>query len=195
MHFPTDIVLASGSPRRQSILSEMGISFEVILHTIDEDFPSSLKGSEVALYLANKKAMAYDSEVESGKTVITADTIVCINNEILNKPGNAAEAFTMLQSLSGKTHEVITAVCIRNKKKTKSFATTTRVTFKVLSKEEVDYYIETCKPFDKAGGYGIQEWIGMIGISAIEGSYYNVVGFPAHEVYQNLVQMAANPAS
>lgn len=129
------------------------------------------------------------------KTVITADTIVCINNEILNKPGNAAEAFTMLQSLSGKTHEVITAVCIRNKKKTKSFATTTRVTFKELSKEEIDYYIETCKPFDKAGGYGIQEWIGMIGISAIEGSYYNVVGFPAHEVYQNLVQMAANPAS
>ncbi len=195
MHFPTDIVLASGSPRRQSILNEMGISFEVILHTIDEDFPSSLKGSEVALYLANKKAMAYDSEVESGKTVITADTIVCINNEILNKPGNHGEAFTMLKSLSGKTHEVITAVCIRNKKQTKSFATTTRVTFKELSKEEIDYYIETCKPFDKAGGYGIQEWIGMIGISAIEGSYYNVVGFPAHEVYQNLIQMAANPAS
>lgn len=195
MHFPTDIVLASGSPRRQSILSEMGISFEVILHEINEDFPVTLKGSEVALFLANKKALAYDKEVESGKTVITADTIVCIHNEILNKPGNVSDAFIMLKSLSGKTHEVITAVCIRNKKQTNSFATTTKVTFKELSDEEIDYYIETCKPFDKAGGYGIQEWIGMIGITAIEGSYYNVVGFPAHEVYTNLIQMAEHISS
>lgn len=195
MHFPTDIVLASGSPRRQSILSEMGISYEVILHEINEDFPDSLKGSEVALFLANKKALAYDKEVECGKTVITADTIVCINNEILNKPGNASDAFTMLKSLSGKTHEVITAVCIRNKKLTNSFATTTKVTFKELNDEEINYYIENCKPFDKAGGYGIQEWIGMIGITAIEGSYYNVVGFPAHEVYTNLVHMAEQLSS
>lgn len=190
MKLPENIVLASASPRRQSILTEMGVPFEVIIHSIDEDFPSHLNRHEVAVYLAEKKAAAYHSEINSGKTVITADTIVCLGNAILNKPANKTEAFKMLKSLSGTTHDVITAVCIRNKEISETFYSTTSVEFADLDDDEINHYIELQKPFDKAGGYGIQEWIGMIGISKINGSYYNVVGLPAHEVYSRLKKLS-----
>lgn len=186
MKLPDNIVLASASPRRQSILTEMGIPFEVIIHNIEEDFPSTLRRHEVAMFLANKKAAAYDAEVNAGKTVITADTIVCLGNTILNKPSGKTEAFEMLKSLSGTSHDVITAVCIRNKMHSDTFYSITAVEFAHLEDDEINFYIDQHRPFDKAGGYGIQEWIGMTGIRKIDGSYYNVVGLPAHEVYQRL---------
>lgn len=194
MNIPENIVLASASPRRQSILTEMGIPFEVIIHSIDEDFPAHLHRHEVALYLAEKKAAAYNAEVNGGKTVITADTIVCLGNAILNKPADKTEAFEMLKSLSGTTHEVITAVCIRNKEISETFYSTTSVEFAGLDDDEINHYIDQHRPFDKAGGYGIQEWIGMIGIKKITGSYYNVVGLPAHEVYNRLKNLTRRAA-
>jgi septum formation protein len=189
LHFPTDIILASASPRRQQLLREAGFSFTVIVKEIDESWPEGLIREQVAEHIAKNKASAYDKEVKEGKTVVTADTIVCIGNEILNKAPGIKEATEMLEKLSGKKHEVITAVCIRNKSSNDCFHVTTSVTFRNLSAGEIEYYIETCKPFDKAGAYGIQEWIGLVAITSINGSYHNVVGLPVAEVYRRLMLM------
>jgi septum formation protein len=190
MNFPINLVLASASPRRQQLLNDAGFQFEIVLKEVDESYPPHLTGAQVALYLASKKASAYDTEVAGGKTIITADTIVCIGDSILGKPANANEAESMLVTLSGKTHKVITAVCIRNQKNTDCFHVSTAVTFKELTEKEISWYINHFKPYDKAGAYGIQEWIGLIAISRIEGSYHNVVGLPVKEVYEKLMALS-----
>ena len=181
------IILASGSPRRQALLKEAGVSFVVLIKDIEENYPNNLQREAVAVFLAQKKSKAYDNEVNQGSIVVTADTIVCAGNELLNKPANADEAKSMLQKLSGKDHQVITGVCIRGKEFTECFHVSTTVIFKKLSDSEINYYVENFKPFDKAGAYGIQEWIGLIGIERIDGSYYNVVGLPVKELYEKLI--------
>jgi len=186
------IVLASNSPRRQELLKMMGIDFKIILKPVKEDYPAGLKPEEVALYLCNKKALAFDpSEIEENELLITADTIVCLGNIILNKPADKAHAVEMLKKLSGKKHAVITAVALRSKAKTVSsvsFAVSTDVFFKVLSDEMIGYYIDNFHPYDKAGGYGIQEWIGFTGIEKIEGSYFNVMGLPTARLFDELMR-------
>ena len=189
METSTTLILASGSPRRQELMKAMGVQFSVKVRDVDEQFPAELKDAEVALYLANKKASAYSEEIALGHTVITADTIVCVDHLILNKPSGYEEAFDMLKKLSGRSHEVITAVCIKNKVISRSFHVTTKVVFRKLTDSEINYYINTCKPYDKAGAYGIQEWIGLVGLERIEGSYYNVVGLPAKELYEELLSL------
>lgn len=189
LEFPSNIILASASPRRQQLLREAGFSFEVIVKETDESWPAGLVKEQVAEHIAMNKAAGYDKEVMDGKTIITADTIVCIGNEILNKAAGAEEATAMLQKLSGKTHEVITAVCIRTQTSTVCFHVSTAVTFRELRSEEIAYYIETFRPFDKAGAYGIQEWIGLVAITSINGSYHNVVGLPVAEVYKRLMSI------
>lgn len=189
MQLPTKLILASASPRRQSLLSEAGLKFEIVVKPVNEDFPEQLKREQVALFLAAKKASAYNDEVNNGYTVITADTIVCLDDEILNKPADADEAFQMLKKLSGRTHEVITAVCIRNSTDSISFHVVTSVTFRPITGREIEWYVENYKPFDKAGAYGIQEWIGLVAITKIEGSYNNVVGLPVAELYRELIHL------
>lgn len=181
------IVLASKSPRRQLLLKEMGIKYEVRTKSVDESFPVDLKKEQVALYLCEKKANAFDpEEIGENELLITADTIVCLRNEILNKPAGRLQAIEMIEKLSGKKHEVITGICLRSAEKSKSFFVSTDVYFKELSRLEIEYYVDRYKPFDKAGSYGIQEWIGYIGIEKIEGSYFNVVGLPTARVYEEL---------
>lgn len=180
------IVLASKSPRRQQLLSELGVQFEVILHEVDESFPDELCVSEVAVYLAQKKAVPFEDTLAEQDLIITADTIVVIEGEILGKPANYNEAFEMLQKLSGKTHQVITGVHLLSKNKRSSFKSVTNVHFKTFSREELDYYISNFQPFDKAGAYGVQEWIGHIGVERIEGSYFNVMGLPVQKLYEAL---------
>jgi len=188
MKSTSKIILASGSPRRKALLSELGIKFEVMVKDIEENYPADLKREQVALYIASKKADAYINEINSGALVITADTIVCLDDHILGKPTGPEDAYRMLRLLSGTNHEVITAVCMRSKLHAEHFHVTTRVHFHELTDAEIDYYIQKDKPFDKAGAYGIQEWIGLIGIDRIEGSYYNVVGLPVSELYQHLIR-------
>ena len=181
------IILASKSPRRQQLLREMGIEFEIRLKHVDESFPASLDKEEVALYLCEKKANAFlTEELKDNELLITADTIVCLDGEILNKPNDRGHAIEMIEKLSGKKHEVITGICLRSAKKMKSFFVSTDVYFKVLSLDEIEYYVDNYKPYDKAGSYGIQEWIGYIGIEKIEGSYFNVVGLPTARLYEEL---------
>jgi len=179
-------ILASKSPRRQMILTEAGFDFIVKPADISEDYHGMLPVEDVAKYLAEKKAKQFPF-LRDNEIVIAADTTVVINGTILGKPQNAAEAATMLTSLSGKIHDVITGVCIKSKDKVVSFDDDTRVYFKSLTDKEIDYYIKHFKPFDKAGAYGIQEWIGMIGIRKIEGSYFNVMGLPIHKLYTALL--------
>lgn len=193
MKYPGNLVLASASPRRKQLLGDAGFAFEVIVKDIDETFPEELKGADVARFIAMKKASAYDDEVNQGKTIITADTIVCLEDKILGKPANRSEAVSMLELLSGKAHEVITAVCIRQGEHSDCFHVCTTVSFRELSSEEISHYIELCKPFDKAGAYGIQEWIGLVAITSISGSYNNVVGLPVAELYARLMQIKAGP--
>jgi len=183
------VILASGSPRRQALLKELGLDFKIVLKEIDEDFPDNLKREEVAIFLARKKASVYKDEIESGNIVITADTIVCVDDSILNKPENFDAAFEMLRMLSGRAHQVITAVCISGKNISDCLHVVTNVVFKQLTDSEIKFYIDTHRPFDKAGGYGIQEWIGLIGMERMEGSYYNVVGLPVKELYDRLVSL------
>ncbi len=181
------IILASKSPRRQELLKLMGIDFEIKLKPVEEDFPSGLKPEEVALFLCKKKALAFDpSEIGKNDLIITADTIVCLGDEILNKPDDRLHAQEMLQKLSGRKHTVITGIALRSISKMKTFSVSTDVYFKELSGKEIHYYIDHYKPFDKAGGYGIQEWIGFVGIEKIEGSYFNVVGLPTARLYDEL---------
>lgn len=181
------IILASGSPRRQELLGLMGIDFVKRLKPVEEIFPPELKPEEAARFLCEKKAMAFeDFEIAWNELIITADTIVCLDDEILNKPENRTHAIEMLQKLSGKKHLVITGVAMRSRKKLKSFTVSTNVSFKKLTDEEIIFYVDNFRPFDKAGAYGIQEWIGFIGITAIDGSYYNVVGLPTARLYDEL---------
>ncbi|PVY40683.1 Maf family nucleotide pyrophosphatase [Pontibacter virosus] len=185
MNLSRPILLASNSPRRKELLTGLGLQFEVRVKEVHEDFPEHLKREQVAEYLASHKAEAYTSDLQD-EVLITADTIVCLGDRILNKPGNDSEAFDMLRALSGTHHEVITGVCILTKNSKTIFHDVTKVYFKELSNEEILYYIEHFQPFDKAGAYGIQEWIGKIGIEKIEGSYFNVVGLPVQKLYTYL---------
>jgi len=181
-----NIILASKSPRRQHMLKDLGLDFEVRVKETEETYPSNLNVDQIPIYLAELKANAFKSEINDNDLIITADTIVAIDGEVLGKPNNRQHAEEMLYKLSGKCHDVISGVCIYSKSKTVSFNSTTKVYFKEFTQEEVNYYIDTYKPFDKAGAYGIQEWIGYIGVERIEGSYFNVVGLPIQQLYKEL---------
>jgi len=179
------LILASGSPRRQQFMHDLDVEFEVRLKDVEEIYPDHLSGAEITDFLAVLKAEALN-DLADNEIVITSDTIVWHENKALGKPKDYNDAFAILTSLSGKTHEVITSVCIRNAGKKDVFNETTKVTFNSLSNEEIKYYLDNYKPFDKAGAYGIQEWIGLVAIARIEGSYANVVGLPVDKVYQYL---------
>ncbi|GAF02243.1 Maf family nucleotide pyrophosphatase [Saccharicrinis fermentans] len=181
------IILASKSPRRSQLLKELGIDFSIENKNIAEIYPPGLDNHEVALYLSQLKADPFKQEIQNtNKLVITSDTIVCLGQEILGKPTDRDLAIAMLQKLSDQVHEVITGVTLTSAHKTKSFTVATKVYFKALQQDEIVSYIDQYKPFDKAGGYGIQEWIGMIGIEKIEGSYFNVMGLPVQRLYTEL---------
>lgn len=181
------LILASKSPRRRQLLTELGVDFEVKTMDVDESFPSDMPVDDIAAFLAEKKSLAFVSQLRENQLVITADTIVAQNNLVLNKPENEKHAREMLQTLSGKKHEVITGVCLLTKDRKEIFSAKTSVWFNDLTNTEIDYYIEKYKPFDKAGAYGIQEWIGFIGISRIDGSYFNVMGLPVQQLYSRLL--------
>lgn len=179
-----NIILASKSPRRQELLKGIGLNFNVLTKDVDESYPSRLSVYEVAPYLSLKKAKAFDdAELPDNYMIITADTIVVVGDEILGKPKDKENACEMLLKLSGKKHSVITGVTIRTKDRTKTFSAVSNVVFEKLDSEEINYYVDNLKPFDKAGSYGIQEWIGYIGVSAVEGSYFNVMGLPTQKLY------------
>ena len=180
------IILASGSPRRQQFFNDLGLDFEIRLKDIEEIYPKNLQGVEITNYLAELKAAAFQDELKANEILVTSDTIVWHNNKALGKPTDYDDAFSILKTLSNETHEVITSVCFKTITKTETIYDITKVTFKELSDATIHYYLEHYKPFDKAGAYGIQEWIGLIGISKIEGSYTNVVGLPTEKVYHYL---------
>jgi septum formation protein len=182
-----NVVLASKSPRRLYLLKELGIDFTVHTKDVDESFPDNLKAQEIPLYLCRKKAEAFVSEMNENDLIITADTVVWIDSQVLNKPENYDDAVRMLKMLSGKKHQVFTGVCLTSKHKTKSFYSATDVYFKHLTDEEIDYYIKNYNPYDKAGAYGAQEFIGYIAIERIDGSYFNVMGLPVKELYEELL--------
>ncbi|MBO0340776.1 MAG: Maf family nucleotide pyrophosphatase [Bacteroidota bacterium] len=183
------IILGSGSPRRKMFLEELGLDFEVRPKSVEEVYPEQLQGQEISEYLAKLKATPFLKELEPGQIVITSDTVVWHNKISLAKAADKAEAFEMLRTLSGDWHEVITSVCFTTKDSQKTVSGITKVKLKDFSDDEINYYIETCQPFDKAGAYGIQEWIGMIGITEIQGSYTNVVGLPTDLVYKALMEL------
>lgn len=185
------IILASGSPRRQQFFKDLGLDFEVRLKDIDEVYPQELQGKEIALYLSELKASPFESNLEKNEIVVSSDTVVWHKGNSLAKAADAEEACQMLKTLSGDWHEVITAVTFTTSKNQRSVDYTTRVKFKVLSDAEIQYYVNTFKPFDKAGAYGIQEWIGLIGIEEIQGSYTNVVGLPTQLVYETLMDIVS----
>ena len=181
------IILASNSPRRKELLSGLGIPFEVkVLPDISESYPADLPVAEIAQYIACEKAAAYQQLMAPDDLVITADTVVICDHEVLGKPVDADDASRMLHLLSGRTHQVITGVCLMTRTLQRAFSVKTDVTFKTLSDEEIHYYIDTYQPFDKAGAYGIQEWIGYIGVTALHGSYFNVMGLPVQRIYEEL---------
>ncbi len=185
---PTPLILASASPRRQQLLAEMGFEFEVVVREVNEYFPEDLHPRAVSVLISENKAKAYD-DLSNENTIITSDTIVVLDDKILGKPADASEAIDMLKKISGRTHLVITGVTIFHKGKFRSFSSETKVTFKDLQAWEIKYYVEEFKPYDKAGAYAIQEWIGMIGITGIEGDYYNVMGLPVSKLYEELNPM------
>ncbi len=185
-----DIVLASKSPRRQQLLTEIGIKFRVVNHLdMDEVYPSVLKREEIPLYLAKAKAAFYESYLEQNTLLITADTIVWLENEVIGKPVDAEDAVRMLTRLSGNMHEVFSGVCLKTVSSEKTFFASSKVYFRKISEEEIRYYVDNYKPFDKAGAYGVQEWIGYVGVEKIEGSYYNVMGLPVQKLYCELMLM------
>ncbi|MCQ2318693.1 MAG: Maf family nucleotide pyrophosphatase [Bacteroidales bacterium] len=182
-----NVVLASKSPRRQELLKGIGVDFTILTKDVDESYPSRLPLLEVAPFLSLKKAKAFeDNELPENFMVITADTVVIAENEILGKPKDRDDAFRMLELLSGKTHKVVTGVTVRTKDFTKTFSVISKVTFDNLDNQEIEYYVDNYKPYDKAGAYGIQEWIGYIGVSCVEGSYFNVMGLPTRKLYMVL---------
>ncbi|WGD34922.1 Maf family nucleotide pyrophosphatase [Olleya sp. YS] len=184
------IILASGSPRRQQFFRDLGLDFEVRLKHIKEEYPNKLLHFEISDYLAQLKSLPFLDELKDNDILVTSDTIVWHNNTALGKPRNKDEAFAMLKALSDDTHEVITSVCMRTKKYQKTVNAVTKVSFKSFTDEEIWHYINTYAPMDKAGAYGIQEWIGQIGVIGIEGSFFNVVGMPTHLVYETLNTIA-----
>ncbi|NHM02022.1 Maf-like protein [Flavobacterium difficile] len=183
------IILASGSPRRQQFLKELDVAFEIQLKDIEELYPEHLQAEEITNFLAKLKASAFVSELNENDILITSDTIVWLNNKALGKPKDYEDAFEMLTEMSGTTHKVITSVCIKTTNKEVVFHEETLVTFTKLSADEINYYLKNYKPFDKAGSYGIQEWIGLVAIEKIEGSYANVVGLPTHRLYEEMMKL------
>lgn len=180
------IILASQSPRRRELLRGLDVEFEVTSVDADESFPAELKGADAVQYICKAKAEAYKPQLEENTIAITADTVVILDDKIIGKPKTEEEAFGMIKSLSGRVHEVITAVCIFSKEKSVEFYSSTEVHFSTLTDEEIRYYVNKYKPFDKAGSYGVQEWIGYIGIEKIVGSYFNVMGLPVKRLYDEL---------
>lgn len=181
------IVLSSNSPRRKELLAGLDIPFEVrVIDCIDESYPPTLPVQEIPQYIAKVKAAAYLPTMANDELVITADTVVVLGKEVLGKPVDRADAIRMLNELSGKTHQVITGVCFTTRQKQHVFGVTTDVTFKKFTQEEISYYVDSYHPMDKAGAYGIQEWIGYIGVTALNGSYFNVMGLPVQRIYAEL---------
>ena len=182
-----NIVLASNSPRRKELLQRMGVNFKVrTLFGIDESYPDSLRGEDIVRYISRNKAQAYRSSMTSNELLITADTIVYVEGEVMGKPKTAEQAKEMLHKLSGKSHQVITGVTIVTADRTEDFGVTSQVKFAEITDEEINFYVDNYLPFDKAGAYGIQEWIGIVAVEEIKGSYFNVVGLPVQRLYQKL---------
>lgn len=193
MELPYKIILASNSPRRRELLAGLGLDFTVkVISGIDESWPHSLKGEDIPLYISREKAAPYKPLIGPDELVITADTIVYVDGEVLGKPRDKADARRMLQLISDRWHEVITGVTLMTAAKERSFAVTTRVRFCNLTDDEINCYVESGLPMDKAGAYGIQEWIGYVGVEAIEGSYFNVVGLPVQRLYRELINFCKN---
>ena len=187
------IILASRSPRRQQLLRELGLKFDVVVEEYDESYPAGLTGEEIARYVSYEKAALFRNRLSENEIVIAADTIVWCNNKVLGKPADREDAIAILKEISGNTHEVITGVSLRTKNREMTFSDTTKVTFEAFSEEEIHYYIDNFKPYDKAGAYGIQEWIGIIACSHIDGSYFNVVGLPVQRLYRELQDFILPP--
>ncbi len=185
------LILGSGSPRRKQFLKDLGLEFEVRPKSVEEIYPESLKGEQISRYLAELKATPFKEELQSNEIVLTSDTVVWFKNESLAKASDPTEAYQMLRTLSSDWHEVITSVCFTTSTLQKTESATTLVKFMDFTDDEINHYINKCQPFDKAGAYGIQDWIGMIGISEIKGSYTNVVGLPTHLVYKTLTDMVS----
>ena len=185
------LLLASNSPRRKQLLAGLDIPFTVnVLPSISEDYPSEMPAKEIAKFLAVKKAEPYKTVIANDELVLTADTVVIVDNFVLGKPQDSDEACAMLRQLSGKTHQVVTGVCLTTLDFQHSFSVTTNVTFKTLSEREIKYYVEKYNPTDKAGAYGIQEWIGYIGVTKLEGSYFNVMGLPVQRIYDEFQKLS-----
>lgn len=182
-----ELLLASKSPRRRELIAQLGYKYQIIDNIAPEDFPHHLKAEEIPVFLAKQKASFNKLSLSHNQVAIFADTIVWCEDEVLNKPENYEEAKKMLQKLSGKSHQVISGVCLKSQQKEESFFDITTVYFKPLLENEIEFYIKNYKPYDKAGAYGIQEWIGFIGVEKIEGSYFNVVGLPIQKLYQKLL--------
>lgn len=184
------VILASNSPRRKELLSGLGLEYEVkVMPGIDETYPDTLPTEEVPVYIAREKAEAYRKSIAEDELIITADTVVCIDGEVLGKPADEAEAHAMLRKLAGRTHLVITGVCLTTAQFQKSLAAVTEVTFDKLTDGEISFYVEKYRPFDKAGAYGVQEWIGYVGVTGMNGSFYNVMGLPVQRLYQELKKL------
>lgn len=182
------LILASGSPRRRELLGELGLEFTIgQIKDYDETYPASLKYDEIPAYIAEQKSRHYTQKLKKEDILITSDTIVAIDGDILGKPNDKSEAIKMLRELSGRTHHVVTGVCLRSTDKTLTFSDTCQVTFDILSDEDIEYYVDNFKPFDKAGAYGIQEWIGLSNIKSITGSVYTVIGLPVQQLYKALM--------
>jgi septum formation protein len=182
------LILASGSPRRRQLLTDLGLAYEIRLREVDESFPAHLRRAEIAEYLARHKAEAYRTDLGADEVLLTADTIVCLGDDVLNKPADAAEARQMLARLQGRAHQVYTGVCVLpgDGREPVVFADETTVHFRSLSEEEIAYYVANYHPLDKAGAYGAQDWLGLVGIDRLEGSYFNVMGLPTHRVWAAL---------
>ena len=184
------VILASGSPRRRELMAGLGVNYEVrILPDVDESYPDTLQGEEIPLYIAKEKADAYIPMMQPDELISTADTIVWLDGKVLGKPRDREDALQMLRTMSGRTHEVFTGVCITTTDWQRSFTAQTEVRFATLSEDEIIYYVDNFKPMDKAGAYGVQEWIGFIGVENISGSYYNIMGLPVQKLYRELLKV------
>lgn len=183
------LILASNSPRRRELLAGLDLDFEVrVLPGIDEGYPAELQGGDIPLYIAKEKAQAYVAQLQPDELLITADTIVWLNGQVLEKPADEADAFRMLRQLSGNTHQVFTGVCLTTRERQVAFSCCTDVTFSRLTDDDITHYVRRYRPFDKAGSYGVQEWIGYVGVESINGSFYNVMGLPVQRLYTALKQ-------
>ncbi len=184
------LILASNSPRRRELLAGLGLDFEVrVIKDIDETYPLDLPVEQIPVYISSQKAKAYQESIRDDELVITADTVVIVGKNVLGKPHGREEACDMLRMISGRTHQVITGVCLTSNKIHRSLSVSTDVTFKSLAEQEIEYYVDQYKPYDKAGAYGIQEWIGYIGVTSLHGSYFNVMGLPVQRIWQELLDI------